>query len=59
MAQLQNISDSCGYTDYFEKYVTYPPAGLLPLPSPAVPEGSFGVTDECDIFFLIYDEISQ
>ncbi|THH16251.1 hypothetical protein EW146_g4361 [Bondarzewia mesenterica] len=32
LAQLQNISDTCGYTDYLDKFVTYPPAGQLPLP---------------------------
>lgn len=33
--QLQNISDTCGYTDYLDKFVTYPPAGQLPLPAGA------------------------
>ncbi|KII86786.1 hypothetical protein PLICRDRAFT_114108 [Plicaturopsis crispa FD-325 SS-3] len=32
MAHLQNISDACGYTDYIDKYVKYPPTGPLPLP---------------------------
>ena len=32
MAQLQNISDACGFTDYLDSFVTYPPAGQLPLP---------------------------
>lgn len=27
MAQLQNISDTCGYTDYLDQFVTYPPKG--------------------------------
>lgn len=45
MAQLQNISDACGYTDYLENYVTYPPNGTLPLP-PAT-NGTFTVTPEC------------
>ncbi|KAI0343371.1 alpha/beta-hydrolase [Trametopsis cervina] len=34
-AQLQNISDTCGYTDYLDNFVTYPPAGQLPLPAGA------------------------
>ncbi|KAK1230491.1 hypothetical protein PQX77_006419 [Marasmius sp. AFHP31] len=47
--QLQNISDSCGYTDYLEKFVTYPPAGQLPFPSGVV-EGTLGtVKPECRI----------
>ncbi|KAG6889119.1 hypothetical protein C0995_003688 [Termitomyces sp. Mi166 len=31
-ATLQTISDECGYTDYLDKFVTYPPKGQLPLP---------------------------
>jgi len=56
MAQLRSISDKCGYTDYLEKFVTYPPAGQLPLP--VATNGTFDVTDECDIFDLIFNEIS-
>ena len=53
MATLQNISDTCGYTDYLDKYVTYPPAGPLPLPYPK------GVNArECDIADPIYDAVS-
>ena len=33
LASLQNISDSCGYTDYLDQFLTYPPAGPLPLPN--------------------------
>ncbi|KAK7045654.1 hypothetical protein VNI00_007487 [Paramarasmius palmivorus] len=45
--QLQNISDSCGYTDYLDKFVTYPPAGQLPFPAGVV-EGTLGqVKPEC------------
>ncbi|KAF9268719.1 alpha/beta-hydrolase [Marasmius fiardii PR-910] len=40
-AQLQNISDSCGYTDYLDKFVTYPPKGQLPFPAGVTP-GTFG-----------------
>ena len=32
MAYLDTTAAKCGYTDYFEKYVTFPPQGLLPLP---------------------------
>ncbi len=39
--QLQEISDTCGYTDYLDKFVTYPPAGQLPFPAGVV-EGTFG-----------------
>ncbi len=49
-AQLQNISDSCGYTDYLDKFVTYPPAGQLPLPAGATFNNvtrAVGVKPEC------------
>ncbi|EJD41864.1 alpha/beta-hydrolase [Auricularia subglabra TFB-10046 SS5] len=32
MAQLQSASDACGYTDYLDQFVTFPPKGPLPLP---------------------------
>ncbi|KAF8160848.1 alpha/beta-hydrolase [Crassisporium funariophilum] len=44
-AQLQQISDTCGYTDYLDKFVTYPPAGQLPLP--VATNGTFSVTSKC------------
>ncbi|KDR75252.1 hypothetical protein GALMADRAFT_211511 [Galerina marginata CBS 339.88] len=45
-AQLQHISDTCGYTDYLDKFVTYPPAGQLPL---VATNGTFTVTSSCRI----------
>ncbi|OSD05763.1 alpha/beta-hydrolase [Trametes coccinea BRFM310] len=50
-AQLQNISDSCGYTDYLDS-VTYPPKGQLPLPVGATfneTTRAVGVKPECRI----------
>ncbi|RDB24738.1 hypothetical protein Hypma_007941 [Hypsizygus marmoreus] len=44
---LQGISDSCGYTDYLDKFVTYPPAGQLPLP--IATNGTFSVIPSCRI----------
>ncbi|KAF8638468.1 hypothetical protein AX17_002179 [Amanita inopinata Kibby_2008] len=32
MAQLDQIAQQCNYAGYMDKYVTYPPKGLLPLP---------------------------
>ncbi|GJE91542.1 alpha/beta hydrolase [Phanerochaete sordida] len=32
MAHIESIADSCGYTDYSKKFVTYPPKGPLPVP---------------------------
>lgn len=46
-ATLQNISDACGYSDYFDKFVTYPPAGHLPLP--VATNGTFSVIPSCHI----------
>ncbi|PPQ77206.1 hypothetical protein CVT25_011052 [Psilocybe cyanescens] len=43
-AKLQQISDSCGYTDYLDKFVTYPPAGQLPLVGT---NGTFRTTAAC------------
>ncbi|KAH9927439.1 alpha/beta-hydrolase [Epithele typhae] len=48
-AQLQNISDTCGYTDYLDQ-VTYPPTGLLPLPAGATFNNvtrAVGVRSDC------------
>ncbi|PFH53772.1 hypothetical protein AMATHDRAFT_54267 [Amanita thiersii Skay4041] len=45
--ELQQISDACGYTDYLDKFVTYPPAGQLPLP--VATNGTFSVTSQCRI----------
>ncbi|KAF9049928.1 indole-3-glycerol phosphate synthase-domain-containing protein [Panaeolus papilionaceus] len=44
--QLQQISDTCGYTNYLDKYVTYPPAGPLPLVGT---NGTFTTTSSCRI----------
>ena len=30
MASIQETADLCGYTNYFQKYMTYPPQGKLP-----------------------------
>ncbi|KAJ7039116.1 alpha/beta-hydrolase [Mycena alexandri] len=46
-AELQTISDNCGYTDYLDKFVTYPPAGQLPLPVGT--NGTFSATAACRI----------
>ncbi|KAJ7072612.1 alpha/beta-hydrolase [Mycena amicta] len=45
MAQMQAASDSCGYTDYLDKFVTYPPAG--PLPFPVGTNGTTTATTAC------------
>lgn len=35
MLDLRNSSDFCGYSDYMDTYLTYPPKGPLPLPEVA------------------------
>ncbi|KDQ27644.1 hypothetical protein PLEOSDRAFT_1104326 [Pleurotus ostreatus PC15] len=50
-AQLEQISDACGYTDYLDKFLTYPPKGQLPFP-PAT-NGTSTVSAGCRIHNLI------
>jgi len=45
--ELQTISDNCGYTDYLDQFVTYPPKGQLPLP--VATNGTFSATAACRI----------
>ncbi|CAA7269655.1 unnamed protein product [Cyclocybe aegerita] len=50
MAQLDDIAERCNYTGYVEKFVTYPPLGLLPLP------GRSTFADRgCDVWDMIFD----
>lgn len=60
-AQLQNISDSCGFTDYLDNFVTYPPKGQLPLPVGATINNvtlAVGVKPECRMHSPIQREVS-
>ena len=47
MKELDALSEKCGYTGYMDKYVTYPPKGLLPLPD--------SDPDECDVWDMVLD----
>jgi hypothetical protein len=50
MTELDNKAVSCNYAGYVDKYVTYPPTGLLPLP------GNSTVGDEgCDLWDEIFN----
>ncbi|KAF8520019.1 Alpha/Beta hydrolase protein [Hysterangium stoloniferum] len=49
-AELQTIAEGCNYADYFEKHVTYPPTGILPLPGKSV-----NADHGCDVWDLIFD----
>ncbi|KZP07780.1 alpha/beta-hydrolase [Athelia psychrophila] len=51
LAELDAKAKSCGYSDYFEKYVTYPPKGLLPLPGDGNVESAKG----CDVWDDIFN----
>ncbi|KAL2068053.1 hypothetical protein VTL71DRAFT_16151 [Oculimacula yallundae] len=44
MAQLKDLDKTCGYADYREKYLTFPPFGVQPV----APD----TTRKCDIFGL-------
>lgn len=60
-AQLQNISDTCGYTDYLD-HVTYPPKGQLPLPVGATFNNvtrAVGTSAACRMHSPIQREISM
>lgn len=55
-AQIHNMSDSCGYTDYIAKYLTFPPPGPFPVELPG--QDAYGNTlPECDVFDTIYNEV--
>lgn len=58
--RIQNISDTCGYTDYHKKYLTYPPPGPAPKTAPGVktfPNGTQTYEGECgDIFEILATE---
>jgi carboxypeptidase D len=50
MAELDAIAVKCNYAGYYEKFATYPPAGLLPLPGKSV-EADRG----CDVWDTVFD----
>jgi carboxypeptidase D len=53
LAHLDSVAAKCNYADYMEKYVTYPPRGLLPLPGRA---GTSTEADpDCEVWGDIFD----
>jgi len=48
LTHLDSVAAACHYSDYVEKYVTYPPHGPLPLP---------GKSTEFDPGCDVWDEI--
>ena len=51
MTELDSIAARCNYAGYSQKFVTFPPQGLLPLPGMST-EADAG----CDVWDLIFDE---
>ncbi|KAJ7165912.1 alpha/beta-hydrolase [Mycena filopes] len=50
MAELDALAVKCKYAGYYQKFATYPPAGLLPLPGKST-EADRG----CDVWDIIFD----
>lgn len=50
MAQLDETAARCNYTGYVDKFVRYPPKGLLPLPG-----NSTFAAPGCDLWDTIFD----
>lgn len=58
MLELRAMSDECGYTDFTQKYLTYPPRGPMPLPEVAfygLPNAR-NITGRCMIWDTVVDE---
>ncbi|OJA09847.1 hypothetical protein AZE42_07996, partial [Rhizopogon vesiculosus] len=54
MNYLEKTAAQCNYTGYVDKYVKYPPTGLLPLPGDSVdPSGSCDMWDDINHNALI------
>lgn len=49
MSYIDSVAQKCGYSDYFEKNLQYPPTGLLPLPGL-----STEWDDGCDVWYDIF-----
>lgn len=48
MAELQNMHESCGYQEYIDQYLTFPPSGVQPP--------SYYNYSTCDVFDLVFSE---
>ncbi|KAG4428662.1 hypothetical protein IFR05_015850 [Cadophora sp. M221] len=55
-AFLHNMSDSCGFPAYIDKYLTFPPPGPFPAQLPGTDVNGF-ITEDCDISSAIQNEI--
>ena len=50
MAEIDAMAERCGYSQYLEEHLTYPPKGKLPLPGSSV-EFAIG----CDVWSTIFE----
>ncbi|KAF7301018.1 Carboxypeptidase [Mycena indigotica] len=50
MAQLDAVAARCNYAGYMDKFVTFPPKGLLPLPGK-----STSADRGCDVWDMVFD----
>lgn len=55
-AYIHNMSDSCGYTDYINTHLQFPPSGPQPVSLPGTSDG-ISVSADCDVFDAIYNEV--
>jgi carboxypeptidase D len=53
---IHNMSDSCGYTDYIETYLTFPPPEVFPVKLPGTNDKGH-TTADCDVFNTIVNEV--
>lgn len=57
MAYIRNVSETCGFRDYYTSHLTYPPAGPAPLYSPGYkvhPNGTTELDSSCDLTEYVY-----
>lgn len=52
MAEISDRADQCGYTQYIEKYLTYPPPQE---PFPVLKDPFSTATYRCDMFDTVYE----
>lgn len=58
MAQIHNMSKTCGYDSFMNKYLTYPPPGPMPSQQKLPGYNKEGLLpNSCDVFDAIYNEI--
>ncbi|KAK3934538.1 serine carboxypeptidase [Diplogelasinospora grovesii] len=57
-AQLRNMSASCGYDDFLNTYLTFPPPGPQPAVAPGYYPNGTDFRTECDTGSFLQDAIS-